>query len=136
MHDSTLPQFARLAADFVSPSDAVPAHPDPGELRRFSKVVDPRPVCLAPLFAAFNRSDVVAVSFDAPHHAPPPRPDAPPGGAAPDARPSPQWQAPMPLQDWSAYFVPYAILSLAVVALIAIALRSRRDRMANKRMPV
>lgn len=109
------------------------------DLARFSKVIDQRPVCAAPTFQAFNRSDQVVVSFE-PLHYTAPRVQHVNGkedgsGAAQRAEED-RWQPPGPLQDWSAYFVPYAILSLAVVALIAIALRSRRDRQSNKRMPV
>lgn len=111
------------------------------ELARFSKVIGAQPTCRVLQYERFNASDQVTVSFEAPHSAPP-RLDPNSannnnnnnGGGG--ARHDDHWQAPGPLHDWSAYFVPYAILSLAVVALIAITLRSRRDRQSNKRMPV
>lgn len=144
LHDSTLPQFTRLTSDFVSALDALPVRLEGSDLARFSKVADgARATCVSPEFQSFNRSDQVVVSFE-PLHYTSPRIDGADvkgpaaGGAASSSSSSSSehWQAPGPLQDWSAYFVPYAILSLAVVALIAITLRSRRDRQSNKRMPV
>ena len=118
----------------------LPVRLDGADLKRFSKVIGQEPVCLAPNFAKFNQSDAVVVSWEPAVHAPP-RAEGANGqtggganGIAKDGEA--HWQAPEPLQDWSTYFVPYAILSLAVVGLIAITLRSRRDRAANKRMPV
>ena len=141
----------RLTAPWASDHLLPPARLEGSDLPKYSKVIG-RPLwtCEALEFAAFNASDIV-VSFEVGRHLTvvPPTLTAyaqpPMYPLADEPAESPQhgqqrgdiyFPPTVPLHDWTNYFVPYAILSLAVIALIMIAIRNRRDRIANKRIPV